>query len=337
MTQITLAGTGSMLALIPHLLGFHPSPGALVVLSLRGSALGGAMCASPDLVTDPLPTKERFAASLRPLLRGGPNGAVVVYYGRVTDSATRMVARISSAIVGEGVTVHEQVAAGQESWQHFSCTCCPPEGTPMTEEDGSVQEYALRVGTTPATSREALRASLESGDRSPGVAAEIERVQGEQGGMEKGAFCWGLILNQAGPFTDVPDHAVARAALVLGSSIPFRDALLCHLCPGFLPANEDHMSAGIAVLIEDIPRPWAEAQPTEAEARALLERMIAICAALPDGNACPSLTLLGAVAWWYGFGTQARCAIERARTVDPTYRLAMLLEEALQAGLTPQA
>ena len=64
MTQITLAGTGSMLALIPHLLGFHPSPGALVVLSLRGSALGGAMCASPDLVTDPLPTKERFAASL---------------------------------------------------------------------------------------------------------------------------------------------------------------------------------------------------------------------------------------------------------------------------------
>lgn len=65
----------------------------------------------------------------------------------------------------------------------------------------------------------------------------------------------------------------------------------------------------------------------------LIDRLCQICAALPDGEAVPSLTVLAGYAWWAGNGTVAWAALDRAKALDPTYRMAELLRQMVGAGI----
>ena len=46
-------------------------------------------------------------------------------------------------------------------------------------------------------------------------------------------------------------------------------------------------------------------------------------------------TLWGLIQWWRGDGVRARAALRTALDIDPNYRLAQLVTQALDAGLAP--
>ncbi|MET1133998.1 MAG: DUF4192 family protein, partial [Aeromicrobium sp.] len=48
-----------------------------------------------------------------------------------------------------------------------------------------------------------------------------------------------------------------------------------------------------------------------------------------------SLCLAGFAAWQMGDGVRARFALERALALEPHYRMGLLLQDALEAGLHP--
>ncbi|HEU5241478.1 MAG TPA: DUF4192 family protein, partial [Ornithinibacter sp.] len=72
------------------------------------------------------------------------------------------------------------------------------------------------------------------------------------------------------------------------------------------------------------------------ERRALLERLLVLCRSLPDecpAEAAAVCTVAAHVAWVEGDGALARAAIDRALRLVPDYRLALLLERLVDAGL----
>ena len=76
--------------------------------------------------------------------------------------------------------------------------------------------------------------------------------------------------------------------------------------------------------------------PDGGERRALLERLLLLCRTLPDE--CPAeasavCTVAAHVAWVEGDGALARAGIDRALRLVPDYRLALLLERLVDAGL----
>lgn len=52
-------------------------------------------------------------------------------------------------------------------------------------------------------------------------------------------------------------------------------------------------------------------------------------------HAVPAWTLLAILSWWMGDGAPAAVANERALALDPDYKLAQLLDNALSAGIPP--
>jgi hypothetical protein len=57
---------------------------------------------------------------------------------------------------------------------------------------------------------------------------------------------------------------------------------------------------------------------------------------VPAANAAAPACLLAATAYLAGDGAMANIAVDRALLVDPDYRLAQLLGDALQTGMPPQ-
>lgn len=67
-------------------------------------------------------------------------------------------------------------------------------------------------------------------------------------------------------------------------------------------------------------------------ARAVLEAMVGHA---PRAAHAPALTLLAVLAWWAGDGARAGILVDRALDADPGYRLALLVDQALRAGMPP--
>lgn len=69
-----------------------------------------------------------------------------------------------------------------------------------------------------------------------------------------------------------------------------------------------------------------------AAARAVLEHLVAHAS---RGMHAPALTLLAFLAWWEGDGARAGVLVDRALLADPDHRLAVLVDQALRAGMPP--
>lgn len=253
--------------------------------------------------------------------------------------------------------------------------CCPPGGRPLRDLESSevgahmvlagnaladTREDALRIPRAPADERRrAARAARRVRDRArevglsaphedPGAAAVERRVESLRE--------WrAAIARAAAHERDRPGHRTSAArtapgglppATVLGriaaglGSVPVRDAVLVSLVPGTgdladRTVRGGDVDAGTGRAIASIVDPVAGLAPdpdVTGPARAVLE---AVVAHAPRGCAAPALTLLALVAWWHGDGGRAGRRLDEALAEDPTYRLALLLSSALDAGVPP--
>lgn len=80
----------------------------------------------------------------------------------------------------------------------------------------------------------------------------------------------------------------------------------------------------------------SEPEDDGAVGAALVERLATVCRAAPPELSPGPLTVLAHVVWWQGDGALARTALDLALSVDPDYRLAVLLERMVDVAARPR-
>ena len=323
---IRITGPESLLSALPHMLGYQPAD------SVLGIALHDRRVGMVERIdTPPIDQiEDMLAATIPPMLRQRPTAVLVIGYETVTGQAVEAVEAFASALVASGLDVPAPVLVTPTGWRHLDCTCCPSGGHPLPAAEHPVGlEMSAATGSAPASSRADLAQRLTPGVHAEAVGAECERITTEQAeDVQAAALAWSRIVTSGTAVTALPAHVLALAAVSLAhnASTEFRDALLCHLCPGTMPS--DLLNQHTVQAIRDNLTLDPDQHPT-----ATLDRLVQTAASLPDTHAVPVLTVVANYAWWRGDGTLARLALDRALGIDPHYRLASLLSRVVDLGI----
>lgn len=109
-----------------------------------------------------------------------------------------------------------------------------------------------------------------------------------------------------------------------------RDLVLGRWLPDLFPLTDlelDPFDRQLMAALPPLPEPGGEA----------VSRMLHLASVVPLPLTAPVLTLTGCLAWRHGEGTIANEAVDLALEVDPDYRMAQLLQQALVHGFSPWA
>lgn len=373
-TTIRTREPRELLALIPFQLGFRPRESAVVV-SIRShrSRVGLVARVDLDALADAEHGPVLGRSLVQHLLRDGAAGVVLVLYtARDVRGVDAEVGRAAHRHLAEAaehlLTEPSSWVVGPEGWFGLGCEdvrCCPPAGRSLTDLDSATvsAEMVLR-GASVAPTREQLgdvgRAGTRDRRSARRAAARWAARRDACAGPEElhrwrrtGLGLWRSELDHrreaAGPQQQapLPDGVAAPAGRpeppVLGrlaaalEDVLVRDAVLLLLIPGTgrLP---DRLVAGdageeVGAALQRVVDPSCGVPPDEAATAAAESLLRSVGAHLPGHPAV--LTLLAILAWWQGDGARAGVLLERAVQHDPTYRLALLVEEALGHGMPP--
>lgn len=189
--------------------------------------------------------------------------------------------------------------------------------------------------------RDGLELWREAFDRArTGLAENPSDLDGSDSGPVRKNGRVGVVPVRFGPCPwEPPGSAVAGRLLAALQDVLVRDAIVLTLVPG-ADRVADRVIAGdcgadVEMALRVITDPVKGRAPDRertAAARTVLEYVVAHAGR--EGHA-PGLTLLGVLAWWEGDGARAGMLVERALAADPGHRMAVLLEDALRAGMPP--
>ena len=341
---INLRSPHELLAVVPFVLGFRPA-NSIVVLCLSDHRLG--LTQRLDL---PRPEDARqVALALMPsLVVEDPDSVVLIgYENRAGDSEPALEA-LTAALQSREVEIHDRIIVRDGRWRSLDChnpACCPPEGSLVPEPSdvpGIVAEF-IGQGISPHPDREALARQVEAGPEAVAVAKVFRSRQkamakavGSQEVPRTELFAaWPRILNTDATAITAEDAALAAMSLL---DIEIRDGLVAWLSPGTLNINE--LSGEVQELFSGLEQGWGEehCDPASiASQNAVQDRLVRLCAMLPDHVAAPALSVLASFVWWRGDGALARVALDRALRSDPDYRLAQLLLKMVDLAIRPVA
>lgn len=371
-TLIRAKGPRELLAYVPYRLGYRPQD-SIVLVGLRPprGRVGLVVRVEVADLAEPDHGPQLARSVVGHLAADGAQHVVLVLYcddppradGTGSARARAAVEHCRDAV--EPVHGPADVwVVSPSGWFALGCDepdCCPPGGRPLRElESSEVGAHMVLAGNALADSREeALRIPRAGVDARRRAARAGRRVR--ERALAAGADATGTgdaVARRVEALDawrdavalvarDEPgDPASGPTATELGrlgaglESIPVRDAVLVSLVPGTgdladRTVRGGDVDAGTGVAIAAIVDPVAGLAPdpdVTGPARAVLE---AVVAHVPRGRGTPALTLLALVAWWHGDGSRAAQRLEEALAQDPTYRLALLLASALDAGVPP--
>jgi hypothetical protein len=318
----------SMLAVIPGLLGFHPTRSLVVVGAgpPRGRIQVAFRYDLPE-PPDPAAAAKIAAHATAVLARHQLTVAVVAGYGpgpMVTPVADALVAELRRA----DVTLHDMLRVENGRYWSYSCTdprCCPPEGTPFDPGGHPAAATMAAAGSKALRDRATLAATIAPVG---GLAAEsmrqaTRRAERRVTDLIRAGLGPGRAGGAAQPLIAEGLRAVAEA---IG------------LYRGGGQITSDHQLAWLVVSIADLrvrDDAWARMDPGHIEAHLRLWTDVTRRAAARYVPAAASL--LAFTAWQAGNGALANLAAERALAADPEYSMALLLLDAIGAGLPPSA
>ncbi|WP_149202935.1 DUF4192 domain-containing protein [Actinotalea subterranea] len=253
--------------------------------------------------------------------------------------------------------------------------CCPPGGRPLSElESTEVGAHMVltgarvvetraelgRIALAPAEARRSARRAAHrwttrleragSGSelhawRREGlalwrdeVAHAREALEAVPGAREGGGTAVGEGASRGPLRRPVPPVHLGRLQASL-QDVLVRDAVMLSFIPGTDRVGDrvvaGDASADVGTALRAIVDPVDGAPPDPLASQAATGVLEAVVGHSPRRAQAPGLTLLGVLAWWAGDGARAGALIERALTIDPRYRLAVLMEETLAAGMPP--
>jgi hypothetical protein len=364
--RVRLSSPADVLALVPHLLGFHPAR-SLVVIGAggpRGRVRFGCRYDLPD------PPDAAHAAAIAQhaagvLTRERLSTVIAVGYG-----PGRLVTPLADVLVPvlreRGLTLRELLRAEDGRYWSYLCAepaCCPPDGVPYDPGSHPVAAAMTVAGLPAYPDRETLARSL---DPVTGKAAELMRAAVSRAYDRAGALvAQAAQAGQADVRRDRPGADPGRRAADPGrrAADPGRraggargadpqqgGALRLVVAEGKRVVREviaacragsaitDDQLAWLAVTLTDLrvrDDAWARMEPEHAAAHLRLwtDLVRRVEPALVPAPAA----LLAFVAWQSGNGALAGMAIERALAADPAYSLALLLRDVVAAGVPPSA
>jgi hypothetical protein len=316
----------SLLAIIPGLLGFHPNDSMIVVgANSRGRievAFRYDLPEPPDI--NAAAKVATHAAAI--LTRQQLTTAVVAGYGpgpMVTPVADALVRELRRA----DITLHDVLRVEEGRYWSYAChnpRCCPPEGVPFDPRTHVDAVTMTAAGIKALRDRAALAATIaplgglaaESMSKAIHRAERLDadlvrkRATSAHSGAVRQRTDEGLhavseaigTYRRGGRVTD--DDQIARLAVAL-TSLWVRDDAWARMEPGHV---QDHL------------RLWTD-----------------IVRHVPARYVPAPASLLAFTAWQSGNGALANIAAERALAADPEYSMAVLLLEAISAGVPPSA
>ena len=151
------------LAIVPHLLGFHPSR-SMVVVGLNERRGRIMLAFRYDLPDPPDPARSReIAQHASSVLKARRiKTAIAAGYGPGT-LVTPVAESLRAALLGAGITLRDLLRVQDGRYWSYACQdpgCCPPDGVPF---DGPAHPAAAALdaaGMTACPDRAALAASL---------------------------------------------------------------------------------------------------------------------------------------------------------------------------------
>jgi hypothetical protein len=310
---------------VPHLLGFHPSR-SLVVLGVRGRADQVCLAFRYDL-PDPPDTEvsaDIAAHACAVLARTQITAAIVIGYGPAT-LAGPAIEPAAGAMLHAGVDVLAVLRAEGGRYWSALCrdpACCPADGACYDPCSHPAAAVLSQAGISAYPDRAALARTLEP----PPGSARVTRQATSRALRRADTLI--AAAQQAG--TD-PAAALAGAGrrAVRQAIWQYRSGAAAISAP---------RRAFLAVVLADLQvrdDAWALMDP---EFRACHLRLWTdvVTGAAPEFVPGPA-SLLAFTAWQSGEGALANVAVERALAADPAYTMALLIGQAVQAGLPPSA
>ncbi len=364
MTTIRTREPRELLALIPYQLGFVPSESAVAVALRRDRSRVG-LVARVDLadLADAAGGHDLARSLVGHLLADGATSAVLVLYTagsseHGTAGTAGTAERAVAAFDAEAAPVLGDIAVwlvGPTGYRAVGCTdprCCPPGGRPLSDLQSTqvgahmvmagrnvvaTRQDLVTVAPAPAPARRAARRAAErwaahlSAGAEPATAHRWRRA---------GLAAWRHDVDAlaADPGAMVEPVRLGRHLASLGDVL-VRDAVLLGLVPGCARLADrvvagysgEEVGRALGAIID--PVSGIAPDPTLLDpARRLLEQ---VDAHAPRSRRAPALTLLGLVSWWEGDGARAGVYVERAMAAQEEYRLAVLVDTTLRAGMPP--
>lgn len=315
-----------VLAVVPHLLGFHPRK-SFVVLGLappRARVKLGFRYDLPD-PPDAAVTEEIAGHAAAILARQRITTAILIGYGPghlVTPVADALRAAAGSA----RISLREVLRVEDARYWSYLChdpACCPAEGVPYDPVAHPAAAALVTAGLAAYPDRESLARTLApvKGPAARSMARATERAR---------ARVAALLAEQrkSGRSGDVLRLVVEDGRRAVGEAISaYRDG-------GRL--TDDDQIAWLSVTLTDLrvrDDAWARMEPDHKEAHQRLWTDI-VRRACPEYVPAPA-SLLAFTAWQAGEGTLANIAIGRALDADPQYSMALLLGDVIDAGVPP--
>jgi Domain of unknown function (DUF4192) len=325
--RVRVGSADGILAVVPHLLGFHPTH-SLVVLGIGGPHARIRLAFRYDL---PGPPDDQLAADIAAhaaavLSRQQLGTAIVVGYG-AGMAVTPVTDVVAPALAQAGINVRDMLRVQDGRYWSYLCQdpgCCPPDGVPFDPASHPAATALAAAGLTARTDRAAL-------------AATLAPVAGPAGSISQAAE---RALRRAGKLIDdalaaQPDGDVLRSVTDAGRRT-VRAAISKYRRGGELTDLDEIAWLGLALTdLRVRDDAWARMNPDFRDAH---QRMWTdLVRRLPAEYVPAPAALLAFTAWQAGDGALASIAIERALKADPGYSMALLIAEALHAGLPPSA
>ena len=324
-TRVRVGSVAGFLAVVPHLLGFHPSQ-SMVVVGLnprRGRIMLGFRYDLPD-PPDAAKSRDIAQHAATVLTQRRIKIAIAAGYGPGT-LVTPVAEALRAALLGTGVTLRDLLRVQDGRYWSYACQdprCCPPDGVPF---DGPAHPAAVTLaaaGITARPDRAALAGSLAplTGAAAESVSQATERA-----------------LRRAGEFIAAsPGEADGQRRLAEAGRDAVRAAIGIYRRGGQITDHDE--LAWLTIALADLrvrDDAWARMEPRFRAAHRRLWTDVVRHAREPYVPAPASL--LAFTAWQSGEGALANIAIERALDADAEYSMAHLIGQAVDAGLPPSA
>ena len=314
-----------MLAVVPHLLGFHPEL-SFVVIGAAGRRQQVELGFRYDL---PDPPDAAVAAEIADhavavLTERRVSTVIGIGYGP-GRLVTPVADALAAAVRRSRLRLRELLRVEDGRYWSYLCgnvNCCPAEGTPFDYPSHPVAAAMTVAGLAAYPDRAALASTLASvtGAAAQAVDQAIERACTEAQALVGQA-------QQEGGGNPM------RLAVIEGRRT-VREAIRVYRAGGSI--TDPHGFARLLVGLVNLPvrdDAWARMVPEHQEEHL---RLWADVVRRATGPWLPApAALLAFTAWQAGDGTLANVALDRALAADPDYSMARLLREILAAGVPP--
>jgi hypothetical protein len=325
--RVRVSSPADVLAVVPHLLGFHPGK-SLVVMGVGRPRARVQLAFRYDLPDPPDPVHAAdIAEHAAEVLRHRRLSSVIgVGYGPgalVTPVADALAAALREA----RLRLHELMRVEDGRYWSYLCQnpeCCPVDGVPFDVRANPAAAAMTVAGLVAYPDRAALAGTLApvtgAAARSMGQATHQARERAAD-----------LIAQASGPGAGRPARLLVEAG-----RRAVQEAIGTYRAGGRLVADEP--VAWLSVVLAHLAvrdDAWSRMDPGFRAAHLRLWTDV-VRRATPAYLPAPA-SLLAFTAWQSGEGALANIAIDRALAADPGYSLAQLLRGIMDAGAPPSA